>query len=100
MIRWQGVLELAIFLFAVAFLVALLDGCKPVEPKTAEQIRNGAVVAQYDQMLAKCQESAMRLPQPEQFTAYIRCEKALSRSLCEESPELRETWARCKEVLP
>jgi hypothetical protein len=88
-------------LLVIAGLVLFVQlcGCKP-EPKTVQNVENGAAVAQYDQLLAKCQEGAAKLPQPEQFPAYIQCEKALSRQLCLESPELQATWTRCNEVLP
>jgi hypothetical protein len=47
-LRWQGVVELALFLFAVAFLTVLVSGCKP------ETVRPAA----YGAELAACSESA------------------------------------------
>lgn len=83
-------------------LIVQQCGCSSpkVDPKAVSAVENGAAVAQYDQLLGKCQEEAEKLPQQDRFAGYIRCEKALSASLCRESPELRATWTRCAEVLP
>lgn len=80
-------------------LVVIVQQCG-CSPKATQAVENSAAVAQYDQLLAKCQTEAAKLPYGDRFAGYIRCEQALSRQLCAESQELRNTWARCKEVLP
>lgn len=92
------------FLGAVAYIVLSIlaqTGCTPAEQqKGALTVENGAAVAQYDAELQRCQAEAEKVPRAQAFAAYIECEKAVSRHLCRESLELRETWSRCKEVLP
>lgn len=91
-----------VFLAAVGFIIArILVGCTPAEQQRgALTIENGAAVAQYDAELQRCQAEAEKVPRAQAFAAYIECEKAVSRRLCIESLELRETWTRCREVMP
>lgn len=90
-------LGVLLFLAGLMLAIRLLAGCTPSE---VHHVENAAAVAQYDQMLAACQTEAAKFPPAERFPAYQKCERATSRGLCEESPELRETWARCKQVMP
>lgn len=99
----SGVAVLA-FLGAVAYIVLSIvtqTGCTPAEQQRgAMTVENGAAVAQYDAELQRCQAEAEKVPRAQAFAAYIECEKAVSRRLCRESLELRETWTRCREVMP
>lgn len=92
------------FVGAIAYIILSIvaqTGCTPAEQQRgAMTVENGAAVAQYDAELQRCQAEAEKVPRAQAFAAYIECEKAVSRRLCIESLELRETWTRCAEVSP
>lgn len=91
----------AIALGAVAAVVLHCTGCTPSERQTAEQAAvkaaQAAVNVGYDVELVECKR---RGKESGSFAVFDACERAASRRLCVEHPELREPWGRCKEVLP
>jgi hypothetical protein len=86
-------------LCALAYWVFRSLGCTPAEQQAAAlSAENALAVAQYDQALVECQQAARQKPKDQRFEAYADCEQAVSKRMCEASSELREHWARCKEL--
>lgn len=88
-----------LFLCALGYIVYRSLGCIPAQGNamriTAE---NAAAVAQYDQALVGCQQTARQKPKELRFEAYTDCEQNVSKHFCAESQELRKGWARCAEL--
>jgi hypothetical protein len=53
-LRWQGIVELALFLFAVAVLTVLVQGCKPSVAKPAAY---GVELEECSRNAKTCEES-------------------------------------------
>jgi hypothetical protein len=89
----------ALFLCALGYVVWRCLGCTPAElQQGALTAENALAVGQYDQALVECQQAARQKPKELRFEAYVDCEQAVSKRMCEASSELREHWARCKEL--
>jgi Tfp pilus assembly protein PilN len=92
-------LAVLLFIASIIFIGLLLKGCTPAEQQAAAlSAENALAVAQYDQALVECQQAARQKPKDQRFEAYADCEQAVSKRMCEASSELREHWARCKEL--
>lgn len=91
-----------IFLVAVVGFLALalgLTDCTPAEEQSILRNANiAAAVKQYDDALVECQQAARQKPKELRFEAYADCEQEVSKRFCAESPELQDTWSRCKEL--
>jgi hypothetical protein len=92
-------IPVVLFLCALGYIVVRCLGCTPAEQQAAAlSAENALAVAQYDQALVECQQAARQKPKDLRFEAYADCEQAVSKRMCESSSELREHWARCKEL--
>ena len=90
-------LEFAAALLLSSVILAGLgqcSGCKHAPPLSPIQL---AVNAGYDAELVRCKETGKASGS---FAVYEACERAASRRICLEHPEIRPHWARCAEVLP
>lgn len=89
----------ALFLCALGYLVFRCLGCTPAEANAMKlTAENAAAVAQYDQALVECQQTARQKPKELRFEAYTDCEQAVSKHFCGESQELRKGWPRCADL--
>lgn len=95
----RDVIGVVFFLLFLALLVVGVARCTPAQGNAMGiGVEQAAAVAQYDQALVGCQQTARQKPKELRFEAYTDCEQAVSSHFCSESRELRQEWPRCAEL--
>lgn len=92
----RAVIVLA-FLAALVTLLMHSAGCSSPAQRTLTAVEIAEVTLPYQYALDVCRENA-RLAKS--WPVYEACEKAESRRVCNEHPQLKAAWKRCSEVLP
>lgn len=64
-------------------------------PSAALSAHHAAITVQYDMALARCKEQGKTAGS---FAVFEACERAATRQICLDVPELRSTWARCSDA--
>lgn len=89
-----------LLLLAVALGVTMCmhsAGCSSPAQRTLTAVEIAEVTLPYQYALDVCRENARAA---KSWAVYEACEKAESRRVCNERPQLKGAWKRCAEVLP
>lgn len=84
-------------ILAQAVVSGWLAGCSSPAQRTLTAVEIAEVTLPYQYALDVCRENARAA---KSWAVYEACEKAESRRVCNERPQLKAAWKRCAEVLP